>query len=232
MVVRVVYGTKLGLLRESPKTVTVDKFGRQTTFIDSFPILENSNYFQFMLTLKALIWVAFSLTTGSDLLFVQSELNCVNSNEQDCFILDNNYYEQPISNCTPIHESKDITAVCYKLALDYHAALVSMGGLLSFTRLELSVLAALNVRILMCLKQKKKYCTPLWISIQLVFCIIIVVISVSLYGAFANRGASPLRLAGKMLNFLGFTTTFFLSSLIPWYYIVNPNFCIASCTCT
>ena len=64
LMVRMVYGTNLGVLLESKRIVTKDKFGRQTMYIDEIPIVENSNSLHFMLVLKAFLWVAFTLSTG------------------------------------------------------------------------------------------------------------------------------------------------------------------------
>lgn len=224
IVIQIVYGSSFQTLLRKYKLVTEDKLGNQKLYLSIF---KKSKSLYFMLMLKAYVWLAFYLSIGSDLFFVQSELDCDVS--RHCYILDGNYDEPPITNCTEVLNSKELTGVCYDLVFNYTMAIIAMGGLLTFTRKELSVLAAINIKILMCLKNKR-ICTIFWIVVQALGCLIGSVIIFALYTNYylntKTPKLSPLKLTGLCLNFLGILAMIVLSSMVPWSVIVHSNYVI------
>ena len=223
VVTRMVYGTSYGVLLESKRIVTRDKFGRQTMYIDEFPILNNSNSLHFLFSLKAFLWLGFTLSTGADIFFVKSELDC--DVGRHCFIQDDNYDEFPIrSNCTEVLNHVGRVGICYTLVWDYQMALAAMGGMLSFTRIELAILAAINVKIVNSLKRRMKH-TVVWGVAQFLICICLVVIAVGIFAAItSNRKVTLLRKVGSSFNFLGLVAMVILSSLIPWSSLVKSDY--------
>ena len=220
---RIVYGTSYGVLLESKRIVTRDKFGRQTMYIDEFPVLNNSNSLHFMFSLKAFLWLGFTLSTGADIFFVKSELDC--DVGRHCYIQDDNYDEFPIrSNCTEVLNHVGRVGICYMLVWDYQMALAAMGGMLSFTRIELAILAAINVKIVNSLKRRMKR-TVVWGVVQFLICICLVVIAVGIFAAItSNRKVTLLRKVGSSFNFLGLVAMVVLSSLIPWISLVKSDY--------
>ena len=231
-IVRVVYGSNQGVLREIPRVTYIDKLGRQVVYVDDIPVLEKANFFQFILIIKALLWLAFSLSVGADALFVKSDLNCDAS--RDCYILDNNFNEVPITNCTEIVDNQKQSAVCYELVFDYTMALSVMGGLLSFTRFELTIITAINTALLKKVLLKKKARIWLILSVSLIIIIaLLILLAIVGYGVSeAAKGLSPLRHTGRAFQVTGYFTSVIMSLLIPWYLLVKPNFCKDNCNCT
>ena len=224
-VVRIVYGSNQGVLRDTPRVTYIDKLGRQVVYVDDIPVLEKSNYFQFILIIKALFWLAFTLSVGADVFFVKSDLMCDTS--RDCYILDNNFDEEPITaNCTEIVDNQKQTAVCYELVFDFTMASSAMGGLLTFTRVELVIFATLNTCLLKWSRKKSQRCFKCVIASVIIVTIIVIVI---LYPVFLHveqrANLSPLRHAGRIIQFTGYMISVMMSVLIPWYHLVDPDFC-------
>ena len=160
----------------------------------------------------------------ADIFFIKSTLDCDSS--RHCYIQDDNYDEFPITNCTTVLNSIELTGICYELVFDLGMALATMGGLLSFTRIELAILAAINVKIVNFLKGKRKH-TVFWAIFQaiLIFSVVIIIIVAFAY-LNGRRKLTHLRLAGLYFNFLGIVVMVILSSLIPWCSLVNSNYAI------
>ena len=66
LLARLLYGGKLGLLRESPRaTQNCDKYGRERMYINESPIREKSNGLHCMLSLRVLVFLGFLLGSWS-----------------------------------------------------------------------------------------------------------------------------------------------------------------------
>ena len=156
LVARLLLGGKLGLLRETKKTVTKDKFGREAMYINELPISKKSHLLHFMLGLKFLVFLAFCLATGADIFFVQSKLTCDVS--LDCYKLDTNYDELPLTDCTEALNSENITAVCYELVFDLSGAVSAMGGLVTISLIETAINAYLSIALYQKCFQEDKRC--------------------------------------------------------------------------
>ena len=79
------------------------------------------------------------MAAGADAFFVQSELTCDVS--RNCYILDGAYDPNPITDCTVVIDSDNLTAVCYDIVFDTSNALSTMGGLLTFSIVETAIVA-------------------------------------------------------------------------------------------
>ncbi len=197
-------------------------------YIDNYSIAEQSHFLHYMLATKVLVLLAFWLATGADTLFVRSELTCDAS--RDCYILDNNYEDLPLTDCTDILNSENLTAVCYDLALDVTGAVSTVGGLLSTTILETALIAYLSIFLYRsCCYWQCKCRTVgryIWIALQLITAVGILVFSILLYWKFGNSSTnvSGLRRAGKWIKFLGYPCSIAVSFLVPWQLVVEgPN---------
>ena len=116
------------------KNVTVDEFGRETMYINELEINEKPHLLHFMLGWKGLVFLAFWLTTGAyihSLIIVWSDLGCDASH--DCYVLDTEYCELPIANCSEVLNNENLTAVCYILVFDLTQACsaTTLDGLLT-----------------------------------------------------------------------------------------------------
>ena len=156
LVARLLLGGKLGLLRETKKTVKEDKFEREVMYINELLISDKSHLLHFMLGLKFLVFLAFCLATGADIFFVQSKLTCDAS--LDCYKLDTNYNEFPLTDCTEALNSENITAVCYELVFDLSGAVSAMGGLVTISLIETAIIAYLSIAIYQKCFQESNWC--------------------------------------------------------------------------
>ena len=228
LLARLLYGGKLGLLRESPRaTQNCDKYGRERMYINESPIREKSNGLHCMLSLRVLVFLGFCLAAGADAFFVQSELTCDVS--RNCYILDDAYDPNPITDCSVVIDSDNLTAVCYEIVLDTSNALSTMGGLLTFSIVETAIVAYMII----CLyKQCCHRCSGckghrlcIIIAIQGVFALVTIAVAVGLYLCFVDRpaDATALHRAGAWIRFLGYPCSFAFSILVPWYQVVDAN---------
>ena len=133
------YGGNLGPLREEKKMPKRDHRGREVMFIGNSPILDKAFFLHLFLTLKSILLIVFCLSTFLDLLLVSSDFSCDES--KNCFILDKDYSDTPITNCSMLLKSPNITVVCYKFVFDYRKAAGYAGGLYTVSRLSLTILA-------------------------------------------------------------------------------------------
>ncbi len=202
-------------------------------YIDNYSIAEQSHSLHYMLATKVLVFLAFCLATGADTLFVRSDLTCDAS--RDCYILDNNYEDLPLTDCTDILNSKNLTAVCYELVWDLAGAGSAMGGLLSITVFETAIIAYLSIFLYRycCYRQSeaatKRRC--IWICIQLFTAGYIIGGFVGLYSRFGNKNAvSELRKAGNWIQFLGYPCSIATSVLVPWQLVVEDEPIRSCCT--
>ena len=222
--VKLLFGGKLGLVREFPQRTTADRFGRERLFINEYSVVESAHLLHFMLAMKVLLFFGFCFATGVDLFFVDSDLSCDAS--RDCYIFDDNYTQLPITNCSDFIDSRNFTAVCYAIVLDFSGAASTMGGLLSATVLETVIIAYTSIFFYTkcfcscCRKHKRK----IWPIIQCGCAVIMLIGFIALYAKLVDKNtASTLRRTGDWISFLGHPCSVAFSMLIPWHYAVDQD---------
>ncbi len=222
--VKLLFGGKLGLVREFPQRTTADRFGRERLFINEYSVVESAHLLYFMLAMKVLVFFGFCFATGVDLFFVDSDLSCDAS--RDCYIFDDNYTQLPVTNCSDFIDSRNLTTVCYAIVLDFSGAASTMGGLLSATVLETVIIAYTSIFFYTkcfcscCCEHKRK----IWPIIQCGCAVIVLSVLITLYALFVDKSrASTLRRTGDWISFLGHPCSVAFSMLIPWQYAVDQD---------
>ena len=229
--VRLLFGGKLGLVREVPRATTVDRFGRERIFINEHFVMDRTHFLHFMLVMKVLVFLAFCLATGVDLFFVDSDLSCDAS--RDCYIFNDNYTQLPITNCSDFIDSRNETTVCYAIVLDFSGAASTMGGLLSSTIIETAIIAYMSIFLYTkccceCCGTRKR---QVWVALQYLCAAAVLCVFIGLYWRFVDKSnASRLRRTGDWISFLGHPCSMAFSVLIPWHYAVDPEQC-KRCNC-
>ncbi len=222
--VKLLFGGKLGLVREFPQRTTADRFGRERLFINEYSVVESAHLLHFMLAMKVLVFFGFCFATGVDLFFVDSDLSCDAS--RDCYIFDDNYSQLPITNCSYFVDNRNFTTVCYAIVLDFSGAASTMGGLLSATVLETVIIAYTSIFFYTkcfcscCREHKRK----IWPIIQCGCAVIVLIGFIALYAVLVDKNtASTLRRTGDWISFLGHPCSVAFSMLIPWHYAVDQD---------
>ncbi len=230
--VKLLFGGKLGLVREVPRAATFDRFGREQIYINEHSVEDRTHFLHFMLVMKVLVFLAFCLATGMDIFFVDSDLSCDAS--RDCYIFNDNYTQLPITNCSEYIDSRHETTVCYAIVLDFSGAASTMGGLLSATIIETAIIAYLSIFLYTkcCCGCCGTACKRIvWIVLQYLCAATILCVFIGLYWRFVDtNNASHLRRTGDWISFLGHPCSVAFSVLIPWHYVVDQDQC-KLCNC-
>ncbi len=226
LLVRLVFGGKLGLVRESQQETVSDEFGREKLFINQYPIQERAHFLHFMLGMKVLVFLAFCLASGVDIFFVDSDLSCDAS--RDCYIFNDDYTQLPVTNCSEFIDNPNETTVCYAIVLDLLGAASTMGGLLSSTIIETAIIAYVSIFLYTkcCCECCGKYKRYVWVVLQYVCALMVLSVFMGLYAAYIDKSrASQLRKTGDWISFLGHLCSVAFSMVIPWHYAVDPEQC-------
>ncbi len=218
--VRLLFGRKLGLIRETKKELTKDRFGREMEYINEYAMGEN-HCLHFMIVLKVIVFMAFCSAAAVDRFFVDSELSCDVS--RDCYIVSNTYDKLPISNCTDWIDNRNVSTVCYAIVFDFSTAASVVGGLITTTILETTIIAYMCIFIYKkCCRCNGKWKPRVWFVLQLLLAIGELILAISLYIYFVdNPLASTLRRTGDWISFLGHPFSVALSIIIPWHLVIS-----------
>jgi len=156
MLVTSLYGVKFGLFRDTPKTVSYDKLGRQKIYYNEHVIPERFVFFHLNLALMCLYLLSFISVVFLDIFLVESWVGC--EADRDCYRQDGSFDDHPIMNCTAILDNPNVTSLCYELKFDLSNAAATAGGLLTFSIYASRTAAAISTSLF---KQiQKRICRP------------------------------------------------------------------------
>ena len=146
--VQLLFGARRGPIRESPKPTEKESEGLDNTivYIDDKQIKPEFNSMRFFLKAKSVFLVIFYLSVLYDTFFIKTSLHRCDASI-DCYLLDDNYNDYPIQDCTEILDNPNVTAICYTLVYDTTEAASRAGGLLTFSTLALSISSALIISV-------------------------------------------------------------------------------------
>ena len=226
LLTRMLYGGKLGLVREFPRANSSDdEYGRETMYVNEFPIPRNSNVLHCMITLRVLVFFAFCFSAGGDALLVHLVITCKAGADCHFHIFED---DPGLENCRikTVPDSNNDTKVCY-LGLDLSNSLSTMGGLITFSTLETAIVAYTTIWLYKrCCYYKgdlatcrKTFRCVTVVAFQIIFAIATVSIAIVISIYF-----------GEWERFFGYYCSVACSILIPWYLVLDENFYPCKCT--
>lgn len=166
------------------------------------------------LTLATILAMVFC-----DSFVVKSDFGC--SASLDCYVADESYYESPI-NCSD-NVNQDDKIICYKFQLDIFQALADTGGIL----LAATIIAALATKVLICCGRSRCIRGSDYRLLYLYKGIFLAVSIVCMFAAFVgihlttHKHLTHFREAGHILKYIALTASFAMTTLTPWYKLIN-----------
>ena len=147
-VVCLLFGANHGPIRESPKPTKreTEKLVTAKIYVDEKQIKLEFNSMRMFLTAKAVFLVILYVSVLYDTFFIKTSLHRCDASI-DCYILDNNYNDYPIENCSETFDNPNVTAICYRIVFDQAAAAAEAGGLLTFFTIALTVSSSIIIAL-------------------------------------------------------------------------------------
>ncbi len=119
------YGESTQLVHSSAVVEQQNEEGRIPTFIHKDEITSNHCCLHCCLSSNVIIFTTLLFMIFFERYIIKSEFGCVVG--RNCYKMDNNVNELPISNCTQFEDSETLI-VCYNLKLGFLSALGDTGG--------------------------------------------------------------------------------------------------------
>ena len=181
----------------------------------------------FMLVGNVITIVTFLLMILADLFIIRSDFGC--STDRDCYVLNDNYADFPIQNCSAY---KGTITICYRFNLEFLTALGDTGGVLLIAVISVIVITKLIISCVSCCysfecfsKHKKRYCGVM-ITLQVVFAA--VGLAVAIPAIFyshkeTQKNITEWRTAGYAIQYTAVLVSMIITTVTPWTSLIKPT---------
>lgn len=133
------YGGNNGLQESSTGSKCHETSGFVKLYIKNREVPDNALLY-FFLAAKSIVMITFIFSVFCDIFFITSFVDC--DDKHECYILDEDYYDVPIENCSDVVANK---TVCYAVTVGFVEAAGATGGLIAFSRFLLSFWSGVNI---------------------------------------------------------------------------------------